>query len=65
MSTVTVYHAAGYDSVTDDQPMSRRWGTRMAIEAMELKPLEESAIEVDESVLDAMSWTRIGFVPRQ
>ena len=40
MSKVTVYRAAGYDILTDEPPILRRWGIREAIEAMGLKLLE-------------------------
>jgi hypothetical protein len=51
--------------LTDEQPILRRWGIREAIEAMGLKLLEDTAIEVDASVLDASGWTAIGFKPHE
>ena len=51
MAKVKVYRFTVYDITNDEQRRSRRWGTRQAIEHARGQVLEDTAIEVDESVL--------------
>jgi hypothetical protein len=53
MAKVTVYQWAKYDIRNDESQKSRRWATKQAIDWAGGYPLEDTAIEVDESVLGA------------
>ncbi|HUD54898.1 MAG TPA: hypothetical protein VMR02_06715 [Terracidiphilus sp.] len=53
MSKVTVYHFEKYDLLNDHMRKSRRWGTREAIEKIHGHVPEDTATEVDESVVIA------------
>jgi hypothetical protein len=51
MAKVTVYQFTKYDVASDQVVKSRRWATRKAIEWIDATILEDTAIEVDESVI--------------
>jgi hypothetical protein len=51
MSKVTVYQFTVYDVSNDESRKSRRWATREAIKWAGGHVLEQTATEVDESVL--------------
>jgi hypothetical protein len=53
MAKVTVYQWAKYDIRDDASQRSRRWATREAIEWAGGYPIEDTAIEIDDSVLGA------------
>jgi hypothetical protein len=65
MSKVTVYRFRDYDIATDEMKISRRWGTREAIQSIGAEVLEETCTEVNESVLksDIAGFTDRGFDP--
>ena len=64
---VTVYQFQQYDATTDTWRLSRRWGTREAIEALGsgFKVLEATAAEASEADIrsDIPGLTPIGFSP--
>lgn len=67
MPMVTIYQFEVYRIDSDEVIKSRRWGTREAIiEIAHGQVLEESAIEVDESVVasDIHGFTVRDFNPR-
>jgi len=51
VSTITIYRFRLYDVSTDESRTSRRWATREAIKGVGGEVLEDTAIEVDASVL--------------
>jgi hypothetical protein len=51
VAKVKVYRFTVYDITADEQHRSRRWGTREAIDRARGEVLEDTATEVDESVL--------------
>lgn len=52
MATVTIYQFEVYDIQSDQTIKSRRWGTAEAIKEIACgRLLEDTAIEVDESVV--------------
>lgn len=51
MGKVKVYRFRRYDIVSGETKKSRRWGTRKGIERICGEMLEDTAIEVDESVV--------------
>ncbi len=51
MSKVTIYQFTKYDISVDGNTKSRRWATREAIERVGGNVLEDTATEVDPSVL--------------
>lgn len=53
MAKVTVYRWKKYDISTDEKRVSRRWGTREAIERMGGEIIADTATEVDESVIQS------------
>lgn len=65
MTKVTIYQFKLYDISTDEKKLSRRWGTRKAIESIGGEVVEDSRVEVDAAVvvsgIDGM--TEIGFNP--
>lgn len=65
MGKVTVYQWTKYDIRNDASQKSRRWATRDAIEWAGGTPLEETAIEVDESAVggEVAGMTRRDFDP--
>jgi hypothetical protein len=54
MAKVTVYQWAKYDIRDDASQRSRRWATREAIEWAGGYPIEDTAIEIDDSVVSAV-----------
>jgi hypothetical protein len=65
MTMVTVYRFTKYDIASDNICKSRRYGTREAIERLCGTILEDTAAEVDASVLGAEidGLTSVGFDP--
>ena len=61
MVQVTVYRWRRYDITTDETTTSRRYATLAAIEEACGKPIEGSAIEIDEDHLDPQ---QDGMTPR-
>ena len=53
MSKVTIYQFELYDIQNDGMYKSRRWGTREAIKNIYGKVREETAMEVDEKLVDS------------
>jgi hypothetical protein len=51
MSKVTIYRFSKYDIQNDGMQISRRWGTREAIERICGEVMEETATEVDASAV--------------
>lgn len=51
MSKVKIYQWTRYCITTDEIQLSRRWGTREAIERRGGAVVEETGVEVDASVL--------------
>jgi hypothetical protein len=66
LSNVTVYRFRKYNISSDGYDVSRRWGTREAIERVCGEVLEDTAAEVDEAVVatDIEGMTVRGFDPR-
>ena len=66
MSKVTVYQFTKYDISVDASTMSRRWATREAIERVCGEMLEDTATEVNSSVLggEIDGMTERNFDPR-
>lgn len=66
MTKVLVYRFRLYDISRDDQVTSRRWGTREAIVRLGGEVLEDTAIEVESSVLGSEigGLSERGFDPR-
>lgn len=52
MSKVTIYRFSLYDINTDESRQSRRWATLEAIKRLHGEVHEETATEVDASVLE-------------
>jgi hypothetical protein len=65
MSTVTVYQYMVLDSFRVEKRKSRRWGTRVGIEALKdfAEIIEDTATEVDASAVDSMGFTTLDFDP--
>jgi hypothetical protein len=65
MSKTTVYRFRKYDIHSDGNLQSRRWATREAIERIGREVLEDTATEVDPSVLgkEIDGMTEINFDP--
>jgi hypothetical protein len=65
MAKVTVYQFTNYDIASDHVIKSRRWGTREAIEFIKANVIENTAVEVDDSVLGRQvpGLSEIGFNP--
>ena len=51
MAKVAVYQFTNYDIASDNVIKSRRWGTREAIAFIKADVLEDTAVEVDDSML--------------
>ncbi len=66
MATVTIYRFTLYDIASDGKQKSRRWATREAIERLHGEILEDTATEVEASVLksDIPGMTERDFNPR-
>ena len=67
MAKVTIYQFQVYDIRADTIIKSKRWGTAEAIKEIACgQVIEDTAIEVDESVIrsDIHGFTDIGFNPR-
>ena len=65
MAQVKIYRFEIYDGALDRLILSRRWGTREAIEVIRAIPIEDSEIEIDEPDWDCMEGlTAIGFDPQ-
>jgi hypothetical protein len=62
---MTIYQFTKYDITTDENRKSRRWATREAIEWLGGSPLEDTAIEVDASMVggEIAGMTQRGFNP--
>jgi hypothetical protein len=68
VSTVTIFQFRSYDVVHDKIKLSRRWGTRKAIEEIAHgEVLEETKTEVDARVVESgiHGMTEIDFNPHQ
>jgi hypothetical protein len=65
MAQVTVYQFTNYDIASDQIIKSRRWGTREAIETIKANVIEDTAVDVDDSVLgqQVSGLSEIGFDP--
>ena len=65
MNTVTVYQASIHDLDKNADHLSRRWWSREGFDRMQVigKLLEDTATEVDASVLDGDGVTAIDFNP--
>jgi hypothetical protein len=65
MTKITVYQFTKYDIASDQSIKSRRLGTREAIQEIGATILENTAMEVDESVLGSQmaGLSDIGFNP--
>jgi len=65
MSKVTIYRFRKYDIQSDGNQISRRWGTREAIERICGEVMEETETEVDASavITDIEGLTVRGFDP--
>lgn len=65
MSEVTIYRFKLYDITTDENRESRRWATREAVERLGGEVLEDTATEVDASVVatNVFSMTERNFDP--
>jgi len=66
LSKVTIYRFRKYNIGSDGYDVSRRWGTREAIEHVCGEVLEDTAVEVDEAAVatDIEGLTVRGFDPR-
>jgi len=60
-----VYQFTMYDILTDTERESRRWGTREAIDRIGGKVIEDSAVNIDTSLLgsEVEGMTERGFNP--
>jgi len=68
MRKIKIYRFDSYDVVNDQIKTSKRWGTREAIrDIAHGRVIEESEIEVDESVVasDIHGLTAVGFKPER
>ena len=65
VSNVTVYRWRAYDISSDEKRESRRWATREAVEKLGGEVLEDTATQVDASVVDTdiPGMTERGFDP--
>jgi len=65
MDKVTVYRFTKYDITTDQPQKSTRWATRKAIDRVNGTVLENTAVEVDASVVgsEIEGMTARGFDP--
>ena len=64
MSKVTIYRYKVVDLNAIEPRIARRWGTRAAIARLGWADvLENTATEVDDSVLDHSGFTRLDFDP--
>jgi hypothetical protein len=62
MATVKVYrYKTMYNSKSDDEPISKRMGTRKFIEGVKGTVLEETELEVEASKVDGQGKTEVGF----
>jgi len=60
-----VYQFTMYDILTDTERESRRWGTREAIDRIGGKVIEDSAVNIDTSLLgsEVEGMTDVGLIP--
>jgi hypothetical protein len=67
LSKITIYQFTIYDVANDECRKSRRWATREAIEWLRGTVLEDTATQVDSSVVGAeiAGMTARGFEPRR
>lgn len=65
MDKVTVYQFRSYDIRDDEKKLSRRWGTREAIQDVCGEVIESTAVEVDAKDInsDITGLTAIGYKP--
>ena len=65
MSTVAIYRYLLLYRVSSEKRQSRRWGTREGIEPFKdvAEILEDTATEVDASVVDSLGFTTLDFDP--
>ena len=65
MSKVTVYQYMVLDAFRVEKRKSRRWGTRVGIEALKdfAEIIEDTATEVDVSAVDSIGFTTLDFDP--
>lgn len=66
MSKVTIYQYILLNTVLNEPRKARRWGTREAIERLKgaAEILDDTATEVDASVVDSVGFTNLDFDPR-
>ena len=65
MSKITVFKVGLYDAINDARKISRRMATREGAEMMGGWVIEESAVEIESSQLEAgEQWTPRDFNPR-
>jgi hypothetical protein len=66
MSKVTIYQYILLNTGLNEPRKARRWGTREAIEGLKgaAEILEDTATEVDASVVDSVGFTNLDFDPR-
>ena len=67
MSKAIIYRFRKYDISTDAIQTSRRWGTREGIESVEGKVIEDTATEVNATVVqsDIPGLTERNFQPKR
>jgi len=63
MSTTTVYLFTGYDFTTDMPTTSKRWATQEWIERNHLAKAPNTAVKVQEQILEEGGLTPHGFDP--
>jgi hypothetical protein len=64
MGKVTVYQYSTLDTNIIDSRIANRWGTREAIERLKLADIiEDSAIQVDDAILNEGGFTPLDFDP--
>ena len=66
MPTLTIFRFRKYNISSDENQISRRWATREAIARIGGEPFEDTAVEVDASLLgrEIDGMTDRGFDPR-
>ena len=64
MAKITIYRVEFYDVRNDASQRSNRWWTRQGAETFKAHILEDTALEVDDSCLEAgEQWTARGYDP--
>jgi hypothetical protein len=64
MGKVAIYQYAVLDTNVVERRVARRWGTRAAIERLKHADIiEDSAVLVDETILNSGGFTPLDFAP--